>query len=129
MHNPAQAMEIFNRLIGEMSTEAKVLTEAFYNSAWRIYQLIRHASKPLPGIAFECVGVRDVRNQLMEHPEKGDEIYAQSFSSGGAEGPVLKGYRPAGTSKTYPDMGLYVNAEEFASNLSRALSGALSEKP
>jgi hypothetical protein len=128
-NNPAQAFEVFNRAIGEMSTEAKILTEAFYNNAWRIRQVIIHRKKPLPGVKFESVGVREVRNELMEHPEKGDEIFAQSFSSGGPEGPVLKGYRPAGTARTFQDRGLYVNAEEFAANLSHALNEALSRKP
>jgi hypothetical protein len=127
--SPAKAFEVFGNLIGAMSTEAKVLSEAFYNSAWRIRQLVRYYAKPLPGVSFECIGVRDVRNQLIEHPEKGDKIFIQSFATGGPNGPVLKVYRPTGTATTFQDMGLYVNAEEFADSLSQALGSALAKKP
>jgi hypothetical protein len=128
LSNPAKVFEVFAQEIGAMSVEAQVLTEAFYNCAWRIYYLIRQKPKPLPGISFECVGVRDVRNQLMLHPEK-HKIFSQSFVSGGVNGPVLKASRPAGTPTAFVDKGLYVNAQEFASNLSEALEKAIAAKP
>jgi hypothetical protein len=126
--SPAKAFEVFSNLIGAVSTEAQVLAEAFYNCAWRIYYLIRQRPKPLPEVSFDCVGVRDVRNQLIQHPEKGDKIFVQSFVSGGPDGPILKPWRPAGTAATFQDKGLYVNAQEFASNFSRALDDALAKK-
>jgi hypothetical protein len=124
LKSPGEAFEVFTRLVGEMSVEAKVLTEAFYHCAWRIHLVINDKSAPLPGLSFEAKKIRGVRNQLMVHPKKGD--FAQSFGTGGPRGPILKQGRPA---SSFQDEGLYVNAEEFATKLSGAFEKALAVKP
>jgi hypothetical protein len=107
---------------------SKILTEAFYNGAWRILTITKHWEHPLPEISFDSARVRNVRNQLIEHPEKNDRIFAQSFASGNETGPVLKSYRPAGQPTTYQDEGLYVNAAEFATNLLAGIARAIAKK-
>src|SRR4051794_26219748 len=42
---------------------------SFYFLAWRVREVLR--SNPFPGFAkFDPIGVRNVRNHLIEHPEK-----------------------------------------------------------
>lgn len=122
--------------------ELQILVEAFYHSAWRLMVLLGHRDKPLIGIGDlrdKCPGIRDVRNHLLEHPEKGSFVFMQSFSYGGPEGPRLKSIRQGETLEAEDDMpgsslefadeekhdfvdrGLYVNAAELASALGRML--------
>jgi hypothetical protein len=109
--------------------EMKLLTESFYYFAGRIRTIIKNRRAPLPGLAsFECNGVRDVRNKLVEHPEGNDsQVSTQSFGSGGPNGPVLKAIRNVGQEKVFPDRGLYANAKEFRENLEKVLQAKLSE--
>ena len=52
------------------SFEMKLLTESFYYLAGRVRTIVANPGKPLPGLgSFECEGVRDVRNKLLEHAE------------------------------------------------------------
>lgn len=86
--------------------------------------------------------MRNVRNQLIDHPEgKESRIFAQSFSYGGPEGPKLKSVRQGETvyagdgsplssleaadpaQHDWVDGGLYVNAAEMV----KALGGMLSK--
>lgn len=105
------------------SFEMKLLTESFYYLAGRVRTIVRNPGKPLPGLdSFECEGVRNVRNKLLEHAEGSDsQVSIQSFGSGGPNGPVLKALRYAGQEQVFPDRGLYMNAEEFRENLEKAL--------
>jgi hypothetical protein len=75
--------------------EMKLLTEAFYYFAGRIRTILRNKGIPIPGLeTFECVGVRNTRNQLLEHPEGSDsQVSIQSFGWGGPNGPVIKALR------------------------------------
>jgi hypothetical protein len=108
------------------SSEIRVLTEAFYYFAARIRAIAQAKSEPLPHLSFECKGVRDVRNHLIEHPDRKDSlVLSQSFSFGGTHGPVLKDGRPATEPAVFPDRGLYWNAEEFESSFLLALERAL----
>lgn len=105
------------------SFEMKLLTESFYYLAGRVRTIIKNPGKPLPGLgSFECEGVRNVRNKLLEHAEgKDSRVSIQSFGSGGPNGPVLKALRYAGQEEVFPDRGLYANAEEFRENLENVL--------
>lgn len=109
--------------------EIRLLTEAFYYIAARVRAILCHKKSPLPGLSkFECVGVRDVRNKLLEHTEgKDSQVFIQSFGFGGANGPVLKAIRYSGQESIFPDAGLYKNATEFRDNLEKHLQKVLSQ--
>lgn len=103
----------------------ETLTESFYWLAARTRSVIRR----LPRLErFEAAGVRNVRNHLLEHPERKDSgVVITSFASGGPVGPVLKGVRYGHQTEVWPDRGLFVNASEFATNLRDHAIAALSE--
>jgi len=129
--NPIPAEAIITReeeeTILRAEFEMKLLTEAFYYFAGRVRSILRHSSAPLPGLAsFECEGVRNTRNKLLEHPEgKGSHVFIRSFAWGGAQGPVIKALRYDPQQHVFPDRGLYENAREFRENLERCIRTAL----
>jgi hypothetical protein len=100
-------------------TELKILTEGFYYCAARARAIARNSRAPLPGLgSFECTGVRDVRNKLLEHPEGSDSgVLVVSFGRGGTDGPVIKPLRQLSQVNVFPDAGLFRNAEQFRVNL------------
>jgi hypothetical protein len=113
-----------SRKISRLMFEIEMLTESFYYLAGRMRTLLRQG--PLPGLkSFECKGVRNVRNKLLEHPEKESQVFLQSFGVGGEEGPTLKVERPKGQETIFPDAGLWANAAEFKDNLEKLLDRAL----
>ena len=60
------------------SFEMETLVEAFYYFAFRLRQVIQQ----LPDLNnFECKGVRNVRNKLLEHPEGADSGVNGSLAS------------------------------------------------
>lgn len=103
--------------------EMSLLTETFYYIAGRIRTILRNSEAPIPGLTrFECVGVRNTRNHLLEHAEgKDSRIFARSFGCGASQGPVIKAMRSIEQKDIFPDRGLYRNAEEFRTNLERLL--------
>ena len=74
------------------------------------------------------MGVRTVRNKLIEHPENQDgPIYCVS-SYGNAEiGPLLRWVRQPSDNSEFQDQGLWVNAREFEQNLTEKINAALGE--
>ena len=95
----------------------ELFTECFYLFAWRLRQVLRL----LPGLnAFEAKGVHTVRNQLIEHPDPKRQPLLPAFSFDHEKGPKLKPFAPLGLEPI--DSGLWVNAEEFKSNLELLLS-------
>src|SRR5262245_30959232 len=61
--------ELQAQLQAQKSDELRVLLEAFYYSAHRVRDILRDHKADLPKIVgFECSGIRDVRNHLVEHP-------------------------------------------------------------
>jgi hypothetical protein len=53
------------------SDELRTLLEAFYYNAHRVGDILRDSSGDLPGPSrFDPVGVRNVRNHLIEHPNR-----------------------------------------------------------
>lgn len=111
--------------------ELQIMTEAFYYGAHRVADILRRRPHRLPNLSsFQCPGVRDVRNQLIEHPEGGNSgVLQRSFSSGGPQGPVVKPQREPGKEGVFPDAGLHANATEFAENLTSTLRRALDSLP
>jgi len=112
--------------------EIRILTEAFYYFAFRVISIAdgdKKIGKPLPGVSFGSDGVRDVRNHLIEHPEKKHQIFRQSFSFGHEDGhgPRLKTGGPPTESAHFQDKGLYRNAAQFTKNLLAAFERAMKE--
>jgi hypothetical protein len=106
--------------------EMRILLEAFYYNASRIRDLFRDSGRGLPGLqAFESIGVRDVRNHLVEHPTRKRGVKVMAVGVGGPVGPQLKPMRrsrdPAGTL----DAGLSANAREFCVALESTLRAAI----
>ena len=111
----------------KISFEIELLTETFYYLAGRTRTVLRNKQFPFPGInTFDCEGVRNVRNKLLEHAEgKDSQVVIQSIAWGREQGPVLKAVRPSAQKHVFPDKGLYVNEEEFCINLEYLLQNAL----
>jgi len=105
----------------ELDLETRTLSEAFYYIGSRIRGILNNGA--LPGLAsFECPGVRNVRNKLLEHPDGKDSgVLLQSFGYGGDSGPRIKALRRVGQENTFPDAGLYGNAREFKEALEHLL--------
>lgn len=124
---PASVIEGEFQQAIEISIELRLFTEAFYYFAARIRTILLHRTHPLPYLqSFECKGVRDVRNHLIEHPEGvSSQVFVQSFSYGNAQGPILKDSRPPDQGSAFADHGLYRNAEEFKVNLEQVLKNAI----
>jgi hypothetical protein len=96
--------------------EARVFTECFYYLAGRVRTILRLRTNPIPGLSsFEAMGVRNVRNGLLEHAGQGarNPITVPSFAFGGPNGPVVKAIRPAHQVGIADDIGLYANADEM----------------
>jgi hypothetical protein len=111
----------------QKSDELRVLLEAFYYSAHRIRDILRDHKDDLPGVGgFECSGVRDVRNHLVEHPSRAKGVLVFSAACGGPVGPQLRLLRwsldPIGTE----DQGLHHNAREFVDAFTSCMSRATS---
>jgi hypothetical protein len=121
---PASAgdRELMQRGLDAMD-EQETYAETFYWIAWRCRQAIRQ----MPGLkSFDPVGIREVRNKLLEHPEAADSgVIFGGFGTGGEMGPVVKAMRYDDQKDLWKDRGLYVNAKEFADEMHRALSALL----
>lgn len=101
--------------------EIEVLAESFYYIAFRVRQALINKKHQLPGLKnFECKGIRDVRNHLIEHVEASGAL-VKSFGYGLDKGPQIKPYN------SFNDDGLYKNAKEFCENLNRLLLAAIGE--
>jgi hypothetical protein len=111
--------------------KGSVFVDAFYFFAWRIIDIARHDTKPLPylrGLKDRAKGVRDVRNKLIQHPEKEKEKnLTLSYEWGAETGPKLKTVRPVGQTFTFKDNGLWINAQEFKNALEKLLKKAISK--
>ena len=103
------------RQYGELLDEVQLLTEAFYYFAFRAMKMLQLLPS-LPNLptlkGFDAIGVRVVRNQLIEHPD----FPTRGFQMGAERGPVL-GLRFDSDPKEPKDAGLYANAIEFRENL------------
>lgn len=101
----------------------ELLTEQFYWVSFRARSAIRH----LPLLEqFEAIGVRNNRNQLIEHTEgKLSRIFNGGFGFGAEQGPVLACMRLDSASKSWSDAGLFVNVEEFSQGLIAAIERAI----
>lgn len=97
------------------------LTEAYYYCAGRTRGVLKRSIPSLSN--FECPGIRDVRNHLLEHPETHGAPILVSRIMGGPEGPIVKP-TSQGT-ESFQDPGLFINAREFVDNLAQQLRSRL----
>jgi hypothetical protein len=104
----------------------RLLTESYYYFAFRLRKLLRNKTHPFPGLGtFDCLGVRDVRNHLIEHPEGAtSRIFNRTFSWTKESGMHLKTGRQAWEGDAFSDAGFVANSYEFNKNLSLALDRA-----
>ena len=104
----------------------KFYTEALYTHAFRVMDILRHKSQPLPGLSgFKAPGVRDVRNHLLVHPEGGSsKIFSQSFQWGPETGSIIKPRRSQEEIGRHNDLGLVHNMSEFLGNFTNTVLSA-----
>ena len=104
--------------------EIELLSESFYYLAWRLRQIVVR----LPGFkSLGATGIRDVRNHLLEHPEKFSKALNPNFMYGLdlPNGPVLK---PFGARQgAIHDRGLYANASELIDEMLNRLRRAVED--
>lgn len=106
----------------EKQDEVRVLLESFYYSAHRVRDILRNGREPLPGVdSFEAVGIRNVRNHLVEHPSKNGGVVVPSIATGGPVGPQLKPLRWSLDESGTHDAGLHANAAEFEAEFDAAM--------
>lgn len=115
--------------ISEAFFHVRLYTESFYYLAFRFRQILTTPTQPAGGYplpllhTFEAVGIRNVRNHLLEHPEgRISQKFSQDHSLGGTNGPQLK---LDSTLSEHTDSGLFVNAAEFKQRLHTALDQAI----
>lgn len=103
----------------QLNIEATTLLESFYYTAFRINVIFRESIKPKK--SFDAIGIRNIRNLLIEHPE------VLTSSLGAIESPngfIMKNVRTINfvvrkvkEEDVYQDKGLYINVEEFLNKL------------
>lgn len=95
--------------------DMQIFTECAYLLAWRTVGAV----SKLPGLTgFKPVGVRDVRNKLIEHVDGKDiGILMSSFGWGQPQGPVVRALRTEDKKDLFPDAGLFVNMTDYCQDL------------
>jgi hypothetical protein len=103
----------FNKLRNEISGEL----ESFYFNASKLWDLVEKVI--CKKTKSEFIGVKMVRNKLIEHTEDGD-IY--SFGVSEEWGPSVKPSQLLSRKEKFHDKGLRVNAEELLEKIKLRLS-------
>lgn len=128
----------YDRVYARAWDEVNLFTEAFYFVAWRLVCVLRRKGRfAFPGFTgLRAKGIRDVRNQLLEHPENQGGNFQQVLIVTNA-GPVLKsatyvvrsstGMSEPGDEST--DRGLFVNAQELHEELLKLFAATRSTLP
>ena len=100
--------------------DIRLYGEAFYYFAFRVKDTLDVLKREGQiNLTFDPIGVRTIRNRMIEHPDKHDGMYVLSWHFDCPEGLVLDGgiREPSGL-----DKGLYPNADEFIEKLMRKLA-------
>lgn len=97
-------------------------TLAFYYLASRLKDILNNQLK----VPIEAKGIRDIRNHLVEHPERKPEHKDNwpyyCFAFGGEEGPTFRPFLTNGEHHaSSPDKGLRNNAQHFYETLEQCL--------
>jgi hypothetical protein len=119
------------RAFARAADEVRLFTETFYFVAWRLSEILsRKGSLAFSGFRnFDAPGVRNVRNKLIEHPERPDSGNFLQHIVVTDAGPVLKSSSMvlhSATGRTEPesesvDRGLFINAQELHDELVKHL--------
>ena len=108
--------------------EMELFCECFHFIAFRVREILKYKNKNsyiFPDLkSFEAKGVRDVRNHLIQHPERHGGLLVNSFSVD-IDGPKLKPCFQEGDVPDSRDNGLWSNANEFKNNLEKIIKEAL----
>jgi hypothetical protein len=117
----------FSDLHKDLVFQIKLFAEAFYYFAARRRTVLRH----FPHLkSLDAPGVRNVRNHLIEHPDKSSSgVTQQNWGFGGQGGPTLKNARRPGQEHVPIDRGLFINAAELRDNIESKLRAALKSLP
>ena len=106
------------------SPQLEVHGEAFYYFAFRLRQVLKNGVDGFKN--FDPIGVRDVRNHLIEHADRGGGVMDRNHMFNCPEGLVIKPF--GGSNGRYQeDRGLYPNATEFIDELLRLLKASSRE--
>lgn len=103
-----------------------MLSESFYYFAWRLRQVLVN----LPEFKnFNPKGIRNVRYDLLDHPEKVSRALNPNFMYGHdlPNGPVLKPF--GARRRPIHDQGLYANTKELLEEFLPRLRRAVEERP
>jgi hypothetical protein len=98
-----------------LAEELRLYGEAFYYFAWRGREALDAA-----GIRFDPIGVRNVRNRMIEPPDAKNGVLASFWTLNCPEGLILAALHARGL-----DKGLYPDAEEYISKLVPKLEAQL----
>jgi hypothetical protein len=101
----------------------KLYGEAFYYFAWRAKQTCDR----IDGLAFDPIGVRNVRNRMIEHPDKSGGVMVSHWMFDYPRGLVLAPANLQGDVGL--DKGLYPNAQEFIEKCLAKLSLCVRQAP
>lgn len=94
------------------------LCDAFYVCAFRIIDLAKVSGL----FNLKAIGVRNVRNLFVIHPDKHKGVIEYSFGAGGGRiGPVYKPAQRPEQAANFTDEGLFANALVFADQLTHQL--------
>src|SRR5205823_9887311 len=85
----------------QLLREMEMHAESFYDFAFRARNVLRS----LPGLeSFEAVGVRNVRNKLLQHPEgKDSRVLGQGFAFRAEVGPAMRAIRSTDDPQVWQD--------------------------
>jgi hypothetical protein len=99
----------------EVTKEILLLVDAFYYFAWRFREILQ-SNPGLPGLKkFEAIGIRAVRNDLLEHPQNVASNSTYMYGKDLLFGPVIKPF--SGSPANGPARGLYLDALEVIDEL------------
>jgi hypothetical protein len=108
----------------------RLSVETLYFIAHRIVVLSEQQRKILPRLgAIKALGVKRVRNSLIEHAHKKGGNLALTFSVSTASGTRLRSAARAEDPNGYQDQGIHHNAGEFRQKVRARLEAALREPP
>ena len=126
LQNRAAESELESALRDDLRFQLKLSAESFYYFAARLTKILQR----FPHLKnFDPPGVRDVRNHLIEHPDKASGVTQQNWSFGGEAGPAFKNIRRPNQKHVPIDRGLFINAGELRDNLERRLLVAIESIP
>ncbi len=103
----------------ELMFETKIYVESFYYIAFRLSKIIQYSIGL--GKKFECPGIRDVRNQLIEHPKKDEVSTVRGFAIGNNQTGIVLAVGRSDGENSFHDKGFFYNIEEFKSNFEKLL--------